>query len=105
MNGKDDIVGAKFALVKEGDLVVHMSRESYDDLMHEVIEELRKQIMIKVKEVTKYMDGGTTKYIDEKGNEYFKDNRLGTKTKGKIFDKYPKEEDAKILDVELEILL
>lgn len=57
------------------------------------------------KEVTMYREGGTTKYIDEKGNEYFKDNRLGTKTKGKIFDKYPKEEDAKILDVELEILL
>ena len=59
---------------------------------------------VKVIEVEKFRDGGTTKYEDKAGEAYFVDNRLKTKTKGAIFDKYPSEAGACKLTVELEIV-
>lgn len=53
---------------------------------------------------SRYKDGGTDVYVDKKGKKYYKDGRIGTKTKGKIFDRYPKDKGAKILDVELEVV-
>lgn len=46
-----------------------------------------------------YKDGGTEEYRDKQNNSYFKDGRIGSKTRGKIFDKYPNDAGSKILDV------
>ena len=59
---------------------------------------------IDVKEISMYKDGGTTVYKSTKGKLYYKDGRLRTETKGKIYDRYPSDEGAKLLDVKLEIL-
>ena len=59
---------------------------------------------IKVKEIARAKDGGTQSVIDRKGNKYFIDNRLGSETKGSIYDKYPGEEGAIMLDVILEVV-
>lgn len=44
---------------------------------------------VKVKKVAVSTDGGTTEYVDIHGKKYFRDGRIGTKTPGKIFDRYP----------------
>ena len=60
--------------------------------------------IIKVKEVSRYRDGGTTVFKSTKGKLYYRDSRIMTETKGKIYDRYPSDNGAKLLDVELEIL-
>lgn len=63
-----------------------------------------------IKEGT-YHDGGTSiwinpdvkkelKTIDDAKNcqKYYLDNRIGSQTKGELFDKYPGDKDAIILD-------
>lgn len=45
-------------------------------------------------------DGGTKVYVDEKGQNYYLDNRIASTTKGKMYDKYPNDKDAKIIDNE-----
>lgn len=57
---------------------------------------------IKVKEIARYRDGGTTRCVDKKGNSYYIDNRIGSTTIGKVFDEYP--DDGKMIDVKLEIV-
>lgn len=46
-----------------------------------------------------YKDGGTTEFRDKQRNKYFIDNRINSKTKGKVFDKYPGDNGAKMIDV------
>jgi hypothetical protein len=46
-----------------------------------------------------FKDGGTEEYQDKERNHYFIDKRINSKTKGKVFDKYPSDVGAKILDV------
>lgn len=49
--------------------------------------------------ITTYRDGGTEEYhIPYNGKRYFVDGRTGSKTLGKIFDRYPGDKDAKIVD-------
>lgn len=57
---------------------------------------------IKVKHVATYKDGGTKEYHDSLGNRYFKDNRIGSGMKGKIYNMHPGRDGAKMLNVELE---
>lgn len=45
-------------------------------------------------------DGGTKVYKDSDGNAYYEDNRLETKTKGSLYNMYPGDKDACILDWE-----
>jgi len=45
-----------------------------------------------------YKDGGTKEYRDRKNNRYFLDGRINSKTKGKLFDRYPSNERAMMLD-------
>ena len=52
----------------------------------------------------RFRDGGTTVYEDKMGLSYFKDHRINSQTKGAIFDRYPSDDGAKCLDVELVVL-
>jgi len=56
---------------------------------------------IKVKYLDSFLDGGTDHYVDENGNDYYEDHRIRTLTPGVIYDRYPKDRDAKILNIEL----
>lgn len=59
-------------------------------------------MVIEVKFIELYRDGGTELYKDINGKEYYADFRLGHKeTRGQIYDKYPGDEGARKLDVEL----
>lgn len=53
--------------------------------------------------ISTYRDGGTQHFIDnnDPSKEYYKDGRIGSNTRGKIFDHYPGQEVSKELDVEL----
>ena len=53
---------------------------------------------IKLTYHTSFLDGGTICYIGSDGNSYYEDHRIGTKTKGSLYSKYPKENDACMLD-------
>lgn len=44
-----------------------------------------------------YRDGGTEELILENGIVVYVDNRIQSTTKGKVFDKYPGKEGAKII--------
>lgn len=46
-------------------------------------------------------DGGTKMFEGWDGNEYFQDFRIGTKTHGAIFDRYPGDSDAAKMNVRL----
>jgi hypothetical protein len=52
----------------------------------------------KLTECDAYKDGGTIEYCDENNNRYFVDGRIRSKTKGELFDRYPSDKGAKILD-------
>lgn len=52
---------------------------------------------ILVKHHGTYKDGGTECYIDENGGVYYIDNRINSTTKGKIYNKYPSDNGARIL--------
>jgi hypothetical protein len=56
---------------------------------------------ILVKEKMRARDGGTTVYSDKDGNNYWKDWRIDSTTKGTIYDRYPSEDGAQVLDVKL----
>jgi len=45
-----------------------------------------------------FLDGGTRKYLGSDGNVYYVDDRLQTTTKGEIYDSYPGNKDAKMLN-------
>jgi len=53
---------------------------------------------IKLTYHTSFLDGGTICYIGSDGNSYYEDHRIGTKTKGSLYSKYPREKDACMLD-------
>ena len=71
--------------------------------------------MIDIIEISRYRDGGTSVWIsvedfysiksesptflDVKDSlKYYLDNRIGSTTKGELYDGYPSDEGAKILD-------
>jgi hypothetical protein len=61
-------------------------------------------MLVKVKKQSIYRDGGTTTYIDKDGKRYFEDNRIGTSTKGDIYDRYPSDPESKKIDIQLVIV-
>ena len=58
---------------------------------------------ISVTEVGRYRDGGTVQYVNDGGLNFWYDNRIGTKTRGAIFDRHPSDQGAQRLNVELVI--
>ena len=62
------------------------------------------EIMVKVKLISTFRDGGTKHYQDVHGNNYYVDNRIGTKTKGRITNLYPEDKHAMEENVELVIV-
>lgn len=67
--------------------------------------------MIDIIKISNISDGGTTVWIEPRMKEivktieeaqncqkYYLDGRLGSGHKGELFDKYPSDKDAKILD-------
>lgn len=58
---------------------------------------------IKGKHVSTFKDGGTKRVLGEDNNEYYIDNRINSKTKGKIYDRHPSLLGAKQLNLEIEI--
>lgn len=68
---------------------------------------------IKIERVAAYADGGTTRWIEssvkasirtieeaKSAQYYFVDNRFGSTTKGELFDRYPGDDGAVILNKE-----
>lgn len=55
-------------------------------------------IKTKITETGRCRDGGTILAVDETGKSYFVDGRIGSETKGRVFDKYPSEEDAMLVE-------
>lgn len=55
-------------------------------------------IIIDVIEVERYRDGGTVKYIDAKNVNYFIDWRIGSSSRGLIFDRYPSLDGSGVLE-------
>jgi hypothetical protein len=53
---------------------------------------------IKLTECGVARDGGTIAYKGSDGNSYYEDHRIGTLTKGVLYDRYPKENDARALN-------
>lgn len=54
-----------------------------------------------------FRDGGTMQcydYDSPNGLEYFIDRRINSSTKGKVFDKYPGQKGARMLNVEYEMI-
>lgn len=51
---------------------------------------------MKIKEVISYFDGGTIDIVTDRG-VYSIDNRLFTKTKGKLFFGYPRDDNKNIM--------
>ena len=56
-----------------------------------------KSIFIKYS--NSYKDGGTKEYRDKNNNKYFLDYRINSKTRGELFDRYPDESGAIMLDL------
>lgn len=54
---------------------------------------------ITLREISHYKDGGTVEYRGSDGKHYFKDSRIGSKTKGCMFDRYPGDKGAKTVDL------
>ncbi len=48
-----------------------------------------------------YKDGGTIEYKGWDGKNYFVDHRIGSTTKGLIYDRYPDDSAARLLNVKL----
>jgi len=57
-----------------------------------------------VKKVSTARDGGTTIYVDKDGKRYWKDWRIGSQSKGSVFDRYPSDDGAKILNFEVKLI-
>ena len=55
-------------------------------------------ITIKATNTGIFRDGGTKEYKDQHGIKYFIDFRIHSKTKGKIFDRYPGDDGAQQLE-------
>jgi hypothetical protein len=53
-------------------------------------------INMKIKEVVSYFDGGTVDIVTDRG-VYSVDNRLFTKTPGKLFFGYPRDDNKNIM--------
>jgi len=58
---------------------------------------------VKVRQTNMYRDGGTKELTDKDGNVYYQDFGIFSPTRGKIYDKYPGDKNAKILDIKVEI--
>lgn len=53
----------------------------------------------------KYKDGGTFEVQDvNDGKKYFVDRRIHSKTKEKLYDKYPEDKGAKIVNINFTII-
>lgn len=53
---------------------------------------------IKLRYETSARDGGTKVYVGSDGKSYYEDHRLTTKTKGSLYDTYPNNPTAKMLN-------
>lgn len=67
--------------------------------------------IIDIIEISRYLDGGTSVWISVKDRyrvktikeamdckKYYLNNQIGSATKGELYDKYPSDKGAKILD-------
>jgi len=67
--------------------------------------------IIDIIEISRYRDGGTSVWVSVKDKyeslassivlickKYYIDNRISSTTKGELYDRYPSDEGAKILD-------
>lgn len=57
---------------------------------------------MKIIKFDQYLDGGTTEIITNNGIYCF-DSRLGTKTKGKLYNGYPKKDNSNLINDSNEI--
>lgn len=53
---------------------------------------------IYLQEIAIASDGGTKVAAGSDGNIYYIDHRIGTKTPGLVYDKYPSDKGANIID-------
>jgi hypothetical protein len=60
-----------------------------------------RNIYVKNGPVSCYKDGGTEEYKGWDGKHYFVDYRIGSVTKGHVFDRYPDDKKAIMLDAKL----
>ena len=49
-------------------------------------------------------DGGTIRYQTRLGIDIYQDGRIGSKTKGLFFDRYPNEDGAKLLNIKVIVI-
>ena len=62
--------------------------------------EIGNKIIVRV--IDSYLDGGTLWVRDDKTREdYFIDRRFGSPTYGEVFDKYPSDSGAEMLNIKL----
>lgn len=85
-------------------------KEAVVQAIWEFLNWYKKQRKITLKLVSIFRDGGTKVFVDVNHPEvktipeaealpkYYLDNRIGSTTKGELFDRYPKEPKAVILD-------
>lgn len=52
----------------------------------------------RITETGRCRDGGTILAVDETGKSYYVDGRIGSETKGLVFNKYPGEDDAMLVE-------
>lgn len=55
-------------------------------------------IKTKITQTGLYRDGGTIHAVDETGKSYFVDGRIGSETKGRVFNEYPGEDGALLVE-------
>lgn len=55
-------------------------------------------IKTKITETGRYRDGGTIRAVDGTGKSYYVDGRIDSETKGLVFNKYPDEEGAALVE-------
>jgi hypothetical protein len=49
---------------------------------------------MKIKHITVYLDGGTIAVVFDNGENYYVDNRLGSRTSGTVYTSYPPQGDV-----------
>lgn len=63
----------------------------------------KTRLTVTVKKLSIYRDGGTVTYTDKDGIKYWVDGRIGSLNRGKVYDRYPGDIEAKILKIKLKI--
>jgi hypothetical protein len=75
------------------------------DGMYFIPEEINPVKTVDCELISVVRDGGTKVLQDIDNRVYYVDGRIGTKTPGVVFDRYPRDEGAQQLDVKINIVL